>query len=156
MMPRRALLVLAALALSGCAGAGSGLGPLRGGDGARADYVRGFHDALTPQYNRTFSFPVEAGARALNVSAGLLTKSGGVLPSQGTPAAITVTLLDAAGAPRAKADLDVAHPNGTLLAAAPLAPGTWHVQVVGTGGAFSAQGVDVSTSYALRVTVAYS
>jgi hypothetical protein len=155
-MTRRALLVLVALALSGCANAGDGLGALRGGNASRTDYVRDFHDALTPQYNRTFSFPVEAGARVVNVSAGLITKSGGVLPAQGTPASITVTLLDPAGAPRAKADLDAAHPNGTALAAAPLAAGTWHVQVVGTGGNLDAQAVDVSTSYALRVGVAYS
>lgn len=154
-MTRRLALALLALALAGCSGPGQGLGPLRGGDASRADYVHDYHDALSPQYNRTYSFPVEAGAKLVNVSAGLVTKSGGVLPGQGAPAHVTVALLDPAGLPKAKADLDLAQPNGTVLFQAPAA-GQWHVQVTGTGGALDEQGVAVSTSYEMRVAVGYS
>ena len=153
-MMERAVLVLLVVALAGCAGAGDGLGPLRGA-APRDAYAREFHDALAPQYNRTYSFPVDAGATALNLTGGLATRSGGVLPADGTPATATLTLLDPDGAPRGQARLDAAHPSATLLLAQPLRAGAWHVRVEGNGAAVDAQAAQVSTVYALGLTVSY-
>jgi hypothetical protein len=153
--PVRALLVLLALASAGCASPGGGLGSLRG-DARHDPYLREFQDALTPQYNRTYSFPVDAGASAINVTASLGTRSGGVLPGEDAPGSITVTLLDPRGQARGQEQLDPTRTAATLLLPGPLAPGTWHVQIVGSGGTIDAQAAQVSTVYAVSVGVAYA
>lgn len=154
-MKDRAVLVLLVAALAGCTGAGDGLGPLRG-DAPHDPYIHEFRDALSPQYNRTYAFPVDAGAASLNLSSALSMRSGGVLPGQDAPASLTVTLLDPAGQARGEQRLDPGQTRASLLLPRPLAAGAWHVQVVGTGGALDAQAAQVSTVYAVDVTVRYA
>lgn len=154
-MSDRAVLVLLVAALAGCTGAGDGLGALRG-DAARDPYIHEFRDALSPQYNRTYAFPVDAGAASLNVSSALAMRSGGVLPGQDAPASVTVTLLDPAGQARGVETLDPTQTNASLLLPRPLAVGAWHVQVVGSGGSVDAQAAQVSTVYVVDVAVRYA
>jgi hypothetical protein len=153
-MMLRASLLVAALLLAGCAQTGEGIGPLRSA-GPRDPYLREFADTLSPQYNRTFPFPVDAGASSVNLTITLHLRSGGLAPGNATPAAITVTLLDPSGAPRGEEQLDPSRTLAYVQLERPLAPGTWRVQVAGSGGALDAQGVQVSTGFVVGVAVAY-
>jgi hypothetical protein len=155
---KRALLasLLAALLLSGCASVSDGIGgSLRDRNPPRDPYITQHRDSLSPDYNRSYSFPVDAGAKLVNVTISLDTRSAGLLPGEKNPATASVVLLDPLGAVIGGARLDAQQPTATLRLAR-AEPGTYFVQVAGRGASIASQGAELSTDYVLAIEVDYA
>lgn len=147
------LVVVLTGAAAGCAQVGEDVGLLRGPAPHTPYYVE-HRDALVAQYNRSWPFPVDPGATSVVVNVTTEFRTGGLLADGPTPAAVTVTLVDPAGATLAESKLDPANPAATLRAT-PRAPGDYAVRVAGSAPSADAPTTQVRTTYLLSVEVGY-
>lgn len=146
MILRAALLGILVLA-AGCAAPAPKLHRLGDAEGF-SPYYHAYRDDVTRGYNRTFAFPVEAGAARVNATVALHMRSGGVIPGGVAPGVLDVVLRDADNATVSSARLDAASPNATFLVGAPHV-GTWRLTLAGDGLGADGQMTEVAATYEL-------
>lgn len=148
----RLLVVLATLALAGCASP-DGIGFAR--DATLPDpYYKEIHELLAGEHHEVYELPVVEGAKSLNVTATLDTRTNGLPLPDAAPARLRVSLLAPDGSELAFAELDPQRPSANLTIEAP-GPGEHLLRVDGFGASQPVEGEAYGASYALAIEVLY-
>lgn len=152
---RRLAWILAPLLVAGCASS-EGVG-FAGRNALPPDpYYKEYRELIAGEHHETFRVPVEEGARLVNVTVTLESRTNGLPFPAATPASLRIALLAPDGATEiSNATLDAQSPAASLVVEDLPGAGTYTVRVDGFGAAQPVEGETYGAAYILTTEVLY-